>query len=126
MMRTTLTHILIATVAFCPYFCLAELVQGSCERETVCSCSESEDGSGDKAPGPFDTEEPDCFCRGAIVDGTRVECQETRMDDLPLLWLSDATTDCCVLSVADDSQSCHYPPHSTGREICSLISVQLL
>ena len=128
-MRTILTYMLIVIVAVCPYFCLGSIADDVDVRAVSCSCCQTCGSSGDESPDNSDTGEPDCLCHGAILH-SKIECPDATASDLntyiALSWFTDTTFDCCSLSVPDASRSCHYPLLSTGREICSLISVQLL
>jgi hypothetical protein len=128
MMRTALSSILIALVVVCPYFCLGNIAGDAGARTTACSCCQTCGTSGDECPGNSDTGEPDCLCHGAIL--SKVESSESAADNfcvhIAISSLVDNRLNGIASSALDESLSSHFPPLSSGREICSLICVQLL
>lgn len=130
MQRIAVTYLLIAIVLMSPQLCLGEAagVTGAPSEAGGCSCAEHKDHSGGETPQPSDENEPDCLCRGAIMDGVR----STELDSstpLAVEWLiDDAILSSMALSLADSaSEPPHqFPPFSTGRDVCVLTCALLL
>jgi hypothetical protein len=128
MLRTTTSHLLIATLLICPYLCLGEAAGaiGASHHKGGCSCTRHADQSSRETPQPCDENEPDCLCHGAIIGGVRsAELEISAV--LSINWLVDDTHLSSIkISSADACFEPHFPPHSTGREICMLTCVLLI
>jgi len=75
-----------------------------------------------------DSDGDDCFCQGAIIDHVRaVDPNEQHMLATGWLDIGPRTTS-IGMSTADISSEPphHFPPFSTGRDICALTSALLL
>lgn len=129
MIRASLAYILTVIVACSPCFCLGSAVQQGGVRTTTCSCCNPCERTGDEAPGDPDTREPDCLCRGAVLQ-SGIECPNSKARNCEtrtaILWRMEAVLVFPTCSAHDDSLSPHFSPHSSGREICALTCVQLL
>lgn len=130
MLRITTSYLLICIVLISPQLCLGESASaiGVPCAAGGCSCGEHPGHSSDETPRPSDENEPDCLCRGAIVDGARSTESDWSLQ-LAVDWLiDDAILSTAALSLAD---SCSEPPHqfppfSTGRDVCVLTCALLL
>ena len=111
-----------------PYFCMGETGNEDRAQSAVAKCScckhpaERED-----APRLPDENEPDCLCRGAIIDGLR----QVEPDDsagLPVHWMTVEAEFTSQLSfvVVTTEPPHHFPPFSTGRDVCALTCTLLL
>ena len=128
MTQMRIAHIIIAVVLACPYLCMGESSgSASAMCETGCGCSQNQPEP--ESPGEPADHDPDCLCRGAVVDG------EVRTDDFDLS--SPQTISCRVIdtpSVSTDSgltslsfePSNHFPPFCTGKDVCVLTCTLLI
>jgi len=130
MLRIATSHLLIAVVLMSPYLCLGEAAGAVSvpHQGGGCSCAKHNHQSDGEAPQPSDENEPDCLCRGAIMDGAR----STELDSsapLAVDWLiDDAILSSMAHSLADSSSEPphQFPPFSTGRDVCVLTCALLL
>jgi len=130
MLRTIIAYLLIAVVLICPYLCLGEEGAWTVAHSSAagCACCGEPAQSNGEAPESPDEGEPDCLCHGAIMDGSRVECPEARADEMLILALdlNDDTLASSLLSALGSPLPSHFPPLSTGREICAICCALLL
>ena len=129
MLRIANSYFLIAIVLICPQLCWGEAVgaAGGTGDAGGCCCAEHHDRSGGETPQSSDENGTDCLCQGAIMDGVR----STEFESLvPLVapFVDDAILCSAALSLADASSEPphHFPPLSTGRDICVLTCALLL
>jgi hypothetical protein len=128
MNRLRIAHIVIAVVLACPYLCMGEM-SGSpfatCARGCDCSQNEPEPES----PGTPADHDPDCLCHGAVVDGG---LRTANLDSATLLTLSGLVAETKLGSAGAVHTSIafepphHFPPFSTGRDVCALTCTLLL
>jgi len=143
--RLLTAYFLVLLLVSCPYFCLAEspgTVAGVAAARPCSHCNGCS-RSGDRAPTDraptddrTDTGCGNCLCHGAVFYGwkvqsqQRVESPESRVQSRNALALYRCLRLCSTLDsglwTLDSGLSCHFPPYSTGREICALISSRLL
>ena len=129
----TTAGLLVCILLGCPFFCLLELggEKGAEARALSCACC-SPDSSGDE---PFhdssNREQKDCLCRGAVI-ATPVRGADGDIGVTPLSAIDHypEVTNTLVAQSADkaglSSFHSHFPPFSSGREICALTGVLLL
>jgi len=80
---------------------------------------------------PQDGKLPNCFCGGAVI-ATMVDCpsliEADSLAEFLLVDLNDAahmsTRSVCLRD--NPHRGCHFPPYSSGREICHLSASYLL
>jgi hypothetical protein len=130
MMQAATACFLIAVVLLCPYCCLGEKAGSGVSHTSAigcCCCGERGDSDND-APQRPEEGDSDCLCRGAIFEGVRVEA----LDDSASLIVTPvviAEADAPSVSVTgnvDFPCACHFPPLSTGRDLCALCCALLL
>ncbi|REJ65704.1 MAG: hypothetical protein DWQ31_17355 [Planctomycetota bacterium] len=130
MLRIATSHLLFAIVLMSPYLCLGEAAGAisAPHQGGGCSCAKHNHESGGETPQPSDENEPDCLCRGAIMDGVRSTELDSSMP-LTVVWLiDDAVLAPTAISLADTSSEPphQFPPFSTGWDICVLTCALLL
>ena len=131
MAKATLAYLLIATVLICPYLCLAEGTEAAdvCAQAVSCSCSDEPLGQDNDTPESPEGGEHDCLCRGAI-EAAKIEGSDFGADDLSLYWVSPLeiglSFPSSACSTLESGNSVHFPPLSSGREICALVNARLL
>ena len=128
MIRTSVTCLLIAVVLTCPYFCLGEAVGEVLAPGYGCGCFHNQCQPSDKTPDAPSQNDSDCFCQGAISDGVRsVEFDlelSLHVDWIDGTMLTAATPASFVDASAEPPH--HFPPFSTGRDVCALTCALLL
>jgi hypothetical protein len=130
MARVTVAYLLIATVLICPYLCLGEETEAvACAQAVGCSCSYEPLGRDNDAPASPEGDEHDCLCQGAI-EAAKVDDSILGADELTLCWVilqdSEVSFPTSACSTLGPRHSVHFPPLSTGREICTLVNARLL
>lgn len=131
MLRVAISFLLIATVLICPYLCLGEEAEavGVCSAVTACRCCDRPVGSNNDAPKSPEDDEPDCLCHGAI-QANKVDSSDFGIGQLSphWFWTVDLGLSLPVFArVAPDAfHPVHFPPTSSGSEICALINARLL
>lgn len=132
-MRATVSYLLIAGVLFCPYSCMGEQPEAdaapAAEAGCLC-CHEPQDDSANEVPRLPDESDPDCLCHGAVFQ-SRVECEQSVADDVAYFsctTLNDRLSNFSgsLFFGCDFSLPCHFPPLSTGRDICALTCALLI
>ncbi|MCA9247578.1 MAG: hypothetical protein KDA42_10695 [Planctomycetales bacterium] len=123
------THLSIAIVLVCPYLCLGSAEGCSTadvQKDKCCCHCDSREANDDAPPTPRDSG-PDCLCHGAVIDGAKIELQ-TFADDSALVATLYLPTSMFVeaQSVAVSPHPCHFPPGSSGRDLCALNCALLL
>lgn len=116
-------HILIALVLACPYFCMGNAL-GSMPTgcSSGCCCPQNDPGQ-ENPEAPADG---DCLCHGAVVDA---DARTADLDlTIPLSWLfvDVAWLTHPALSYITFETPHHFPPFSTGRDICALTCTLLI
>ena len=131
MAKASVAYLLIATVMVCPYLCLGEDAEAvdACATQVRCSCSD-EPANGDKVPPESpDDEGRDCLCQGAI-EAVKADDSSCCADELLLCRMSplelDLSRPSYACSTLESGHSVHFPPLSSGREICALVNARLL
>lgn len=129
MRRSSLAYLLILLVGICPYFCMGEASKGAdseASRSHCCCKGRPADGDNESPHAPC-RDEPDCLCKGAIVDGVNAEVTEYDTD-LLITDLLDFSADFVRTQPSADLflGVCHFPPLSTGRDVCALTCALLL
>ena len=136
--RLFIGYLLVLVLAGCPYFCLAESPGAVTEMAAARPCSHCNScpRSDDRVPTDdrTDTGCGNCLCHGAVLYGWKVESQqrvespESRVQSRNgfVLYQLASSQFYSRLSTLNSQLSCHFPPSSTGREICALIGVRLL
>jgi hypothetical protein len=97
-----------------------------------CCCSHGDDHSDGGAPQSPGNGAPDngadCLCGGAIMDGVRAVDPED-MPQLAVAWMKSVPTISLAgipaANITSNSPR-HFPPLSTGRDVCALICTRLL
>ena len=138
-LRGLTTWLLVAVLLGCPYVCILQLALPMSMSDSLCSCGSCHglDHSEFLEPPPSDSGSSEgqtpCLCKGAVL-----ECSEKLIDigreaarssffEDALLALSrrpasSAINDGrCFLAHAS-----HFPPLSSGRDICALVNSRLL
>ena len=133
MTRTVVAYVLAATTLICPYLCLGQSAGKPAAHSDAksCSCHKGPSSPSDKPPENRDEQEPDCLCHGAIVDGVKVGGQIALADFdfvrfLDVVSEVGAATSSCERVIDGTLHPCHFPPRSSGREICELRGSLLL
>lgn len=132
MRRAILIHSLVLLILACPYLCLAELVAAVSERAESSCCGQCRcgDESSRSAPGNEDSNRDagNCFCHGAIMDGSRNVAVPADGAPLgvPLLAVNPGVLCGALPAAPRDPAACHFPPCSSGRDICALVCALLL
>lgn len=130
MLRTTTANLTIVVLLTCPYLCMGEVVGarlGDCQTD-ACSCSQGDGQSDQETPSSPADNDPDCLCHGALVDVVRT----IDFDDSTPLYINwrivDGASCSTALSLANISYEPphHFPPFSTGRDVCALTCALLL
>ena len=118
-------HILIALVLACPYFCMGDaLGSPSTGCSSGCCCPQNDPGQ--ESPGAPAGNDGDCLCRGAVVD---TEAGTADLDfAASLTWIvaDVAGSTHLVLSNIVFELPHHFPPFSTGRDVCALTCTFLI
>lgn len=133
MYHQTIIHLLVVVLLGCPFFCLSELDREKVAEAPVASCACCSPESSDSQPchdGP-NRERKDCLCRGAIMlPAMRVTINEVEITPLSAIDRYLVVTNMPVADEAGEAGSSsfpvHFPPFSSGREICALTGVLLL
>lgn len=129
MLRSCVTQLLVVLVVICPYFCLGEAaeVPGAQSVSSTCCCKRGPTDGDHESPHPQDRDESDCLCHGAIADGVKVEAAECDTE-LFVTDLLDLSSDVVRSQPSYDLLLgvCHFPPFSTGRDVCALTCALLL
>jgi hypothetical protein len=122
--------------ATCPVVDVAENVESISHSETCCGrCQTAEENQADEHHSPLERDCPagseivDCFCGGAILSAD-VDFPVDMMCEDFLSPTCDVTT-LLQLSVLTQSEllppsRCHFPPFSSGRDLCALTGSYLL
>ncbi len=127
MYQFCITHLLITVVLACPYLCLGE-ARDSVGSTCTSGCGCSQNPPADESPEPSD-DDPDCLCHGAVVDADVRIANLDLVTPLTLSWLvanSTMGSTSTVLARFDFEQPLHFPPFSTGRDVCALTCTRLL
>ncbi len=130
--RISIVTLLSAVLLGCPFICLGEAVGTSCGEFACCDCQDQEPAPGacPMPDGPVE-DEPDCLCRGAIAgaDGPSIvsdlENEVRFIEDIDVL-LAGAHSVVNRFVESLPFRASHFPPLSSGRDICALISARLL
>ena len=129
----TTVHLLVGVLLGCPFVCLSELgrEKGAEVRAPSCACCSP--GSSDSQPchDGSNREQKDCLCGGAIMfPAVRFAVGDVGVAPLSAIdhYLEVANTP--VVGIAGEADlssfASHFPPFSSGREICALTGVLLL
>ncbi len=131
--RQTTVHLLVCVLLGCPFFCLLELggEKGAEARVPACACCPPDSSDNQPFHGSSNREQPDCLCRGAIMfSAVRVEGGDVGVTPLSAIANYLGATNTPVAQSAGktglSSFPSHFPPFSSGREICALTGVLLL
>ena len=130
--RISIVMLLSAVLLGCPFICLGEGAGTSCADVACCDCQDQEPARNESPTpdGPVE-DESDCLCHGAIAgaDGPSIvsdlENEVRFVEDVDDL-LAGAHS---VVNRAVESlpfRASHFPPLSSGRDICALINARLL
>ena len=128
MPRAFIAHLLMLVVLFCPYFCMgAEAESATTHRASSRCASCDEPTSGDNEAPQQREEDSDCLCQGALLDNAKVEASETGIEFF-VAALVDVNAEVVAAYVSADLSRhvCHFPPFSTGRDVCALTCALLL
>ncbi len=130
--RITVVTLLTAALLGCPFICLGEGAGTPCPDVACCDCQDQEPVRNEcpTPDGPVE-DESDCLCRGAIAgaDGPRVvsnlENEVRFVEDVDdSLAGAHSVVNRFVESLP--FRASHFPPLSSGRDICALINARLL
>ena len=102
MLRISTTYLLIAIVLIAPQLCLGD-VGDAVDAGGSCCCAKHHDCSGGETPQSPEENEPDCLCKGAVMDNVRSTGLE--LSALPAVdrLIDDAIQSPTALSLADTS-----------------------
>lgn len=130
MLRTVFIYLLIAEVLCCPYLCLGEAVDESVVPYRIGGhcCSEKHAEPGSQPPQLPHDGGHDCLCQRAIVDGIR-PLELDLVTPPAITWSTgDTLPFSLALSCADASSEPphHFPPFTSGRDICTLRCLLLI
>jgi len=128
--RQTTVHLLICVLLGCPFFCLLEL-GGKKEAEgraVSCACCAPESSDNQPFHDGSNRARKDCLCQGAIMlPTTRVADGDVGVATLSAIDHYLEVTNTPVAESAGEaglsSFPSHFPPFSSGREICALTGV---
>lgn len=131
--RQTTVHLLVCVLLACPLFCLLALggEEGPEDRSPSCACCSPDSSDSRPCHDGSDREQKNCLCRGAVI------CTIMRVADGDLEATPPSAIDhylevtngpvAEIAGVAGlSSLPSHFPPFSSGREICALTGVLLL
>lgn len=130
MLRTATSHLLIAIVLVCPYLCLGEAVGEIIVTCHGCGseCFHDQCQPNDETPDAPSRSDSDCLCHGAITDGVR--SVEFDLDlSLNIDWIGGTTLTPAIPTLFADTSlepPHHFPPFSTGWDVCVLTCALLL
>jgi hypothetical protein len=131
--RRTTVHLLVFVLLGCPFFCLLQLggENGAEARAPSCACGSSDSSDNQPFHDGSNNEQEDCLCRGAIMfPGVRVADGEVGVSPLSAVAPYLAVTNTQIAESAGEAGVCsfpsHFPPLSSGRDICVLTGVLLL
>lgn len=128
MLRTITATLTIVVLLTCPYLCMGDGVgMRLAERQThLCDCPQSDNQSDSGRPSCPTDKGPDCLCHGALADSVRT----TELGDWDLLDVNSSLDNVCLADLSVTSTSFelphHFPPFSTGRDVCALTCALLL
>lgn len=128
MLRITTSYLLISIVLMGPHLCLGQAAGvGTCCEVGTCCCGGGHERSGGE-PQHSDENKPDCLCRGAILDVVQ-SAEPEGPTRLAVDWLiDDEVFSAPALALVDSCSEPphHFPPFSTGRDVCVLSCALLL
>ncbi len=134
MLQTASSYLLTTVLLICPYLCLGEAAcaNSTSHHECDCSCAKHQDRSGEVPLLPSDLHGSDCLCHGAIMDCARGT--EHAFAATPTIhwlvdgwladgWLAEGVSLSSIelyLAGLSIEPPCHFPPLSSGWDICVL------
>ena len=131
--RRTTVHLLVCVLLACPFFCLLELggEKGAEAGALSCACCSPDSSDNHPFHDGSNREQKNCLCRGAILFPTmRVADGDVGVTPLSAIDHYLEVTNTLVAESAGEaglsSFPSHFPPSSSGREICALTGVLLL
>jgi len=129
----TTVHLLVSVLLACPFLCFLRLGggEGAEARALSCACCSPDSSDSQPCHDGSNREQKDCLCHGAImVPAMRVADGEAGVTPLAAVDHYFEVTNRPVAEIAGrvgaSSLSSHFPPFSSGREICALTGVLLL
>ena len=133
MYRQTTVHLLVGVLLGCPFVCLSELgrEKGTEARALSCACCSPESSDSQPCHDGSNREQKDCLCGGAVMfPAVRVEGGDVEVTPLSAIDHYLEVTNTPVAESAGEAGLAffpsHFPPFSSGREICALTGVLLL
>ncbi len=129
MLRTAIVFLLIWNVLVCPYRCMGQIASSvfAYTADEGCSCCQKPADPTGSTPTPPCDDECNCFCGGAIVSDCKIDSDSIGMElSVPLPAHEGDTVALVLLTSTCELFFSHFPPHSTGRDICALKCVLLI
>ena len=129
----TVANLLVGVLLGCPFFGLLELggEDGAEVGAVSCACDSQDSSDSQPCHDGSNREQKDCLCHGAILFPTmRVAVGDVGVTPLSAIDHYLEVTNRPVSEIAGEpgvsSSPSHFPPFSSGREICALTGVLLL
>lgn len=124
MLQTVTANLAIVLLLACPYLCMGEAVGACLElcQADACCCPQDGGTSDHQTPSSPDGNDPDCLCRGAVVDSVRsTELHDSAPPTInwPIGDVRLTTINVSSATIPFESPH-HFPPFSTGRDVCAL------